>query len=91
MTTDQTITMSVSRRIYEQCQLDALAGHYGLTAVPSQRKGYWFNAPISAWRRLANDVDERGGGGYDPACALYRSEGLHSRINKHLCKMEVAA
>lgn len=83
--TEPTITMSVSNRIYQKCQLDACASVYGLTAV--QQPGRWmFSGPVSAWRRLANDVDERSGGGYDPTCATYRSDGLHGRIDKHIRK-----
>ena len=81
------ITMSVSQRIYQACQLDMLAGHYGLQPVPSNgRKGYWFTGPESAWRRLADDVEFRGQGGWDES-ALRPSEGLHGRISKAAAKV----
>jgi len=79
------IKMSVSRRIYQACQLDALAGHYGLTSIPPQGKGCWFAGPESAWRRLAEDVDFRSSGGWDQS-GLYLSEGLHGRITKAAAK-----
>ena len=79
------ITMSVSQRIYRSCQLDELAGHYGLTRVPSNRKGIWFAGSESAWRRLADDVEFRGQGGWDES-ALRPSEGLHGRITKAAAK-----
>lgn len=80
------IQMSVSTRIYQSCQLDMLAGHYGLTPVSTPRKGYWFVGPESAWRKLANDVDYRSSGGWDES-GLYPSEGLHGRINKAISKV----
>jgi hypothetical protein len=76
------ITMSVSQRIYAACQLDMLANHYGLTRVPSSRKGKWFTGSETAWRKLADDIDMRSCGGFDPHCRLNVSEGLHGRINK---------
>jgi len=77
------ITMSVSQRIAIACQLDILAGHYGLQRIPANgRKGAWFTGPESAWRKLADDVDMRGSGGFDPTSKLYPSEGLHGRITK---------
>lgn len=82
-----TITMSVSRRVYQACQLDALAGHYGLTPVPPRGKGCWFTGSESAWRRLADDVDYRSSGGWDES-ALRPSEGLHGRITKAAAKVQ---
>lgn len=90
MNSEPIITMSISRRIYEKCQLDACAGEYGLTETLNPGR-LMFTGPVSAWRKLANDVDERSGGGYDPTCATYRSDGLHGRIDKHIRKMESAA
>lgn len=82
------ITMSVSQRIAIACQLDMLAGHYGLQRIPSNgRKGFWLTGPESAWRKLANDVDMRGGGLWDGDCRLYPSEGLHGRITKAAAKV----
>ena len=80
------ITMSVSQRIAIACQLDMLASHYGLQRIPSNgRKGFWLTGPEIAWRKLANDVDMRGGL-WDGDCKLYPSEGLHGRIDKQLAK-----
>ena len=79
------IEMSVSTRIYQSCQLDGLAGHYGLTPISKGKRGYWFVGTEKAWRNLANDVDYRSSGGWDQS-ALYPSEGLHGRINKHVNK-----
>ena len=79
------LTMSVSNRVYEKCQLDACAGAYGLVDVT--KNGRWiFEGTVDAWRKLANDVDERSSGGYDPTCATRRSDGLHGRINNLLSK-----
>ena len=83
------ITMSVSRRIVQSCQLDdsCIAAHYGITQVPSNgRRGCWFTGPVNAWRKLADDVDFRSVGGWDSACATYKSDGLHNRINKYVDK-----
>jgi hypothetical protein len=79
------ITMSVSFRIYRACQLDMLAGHYGLKYVPSPRPGYWFIGPESAWRELADDVDFRSDSGWADG-KTRKSDGLHGRINRHIAK-----
>lgn len=83
------ITMSVSGRIAQICQLDddCIAGHYGLARVPSNgRRGWWFTGSVDAWRKLANDVDFRSVGGWDRGGSTRKSDGLHGRINKHLAK-----
>jgi hypothetical protein len=81
------ITMSVSGRIYYACQLDACAGHYGLTEVPSNgRKGTWYIGTENAWRKLADDVDFRRDSGWSSDCRTSKSDGLHGRINKKLAK-----
>lgn len=79
------ITMSVSFRIFYSCQLDACAGHYGLTPVPNDRKGYWFTGPESAWRELADDVDFRSDNGWSDG-RTRKSDGLHARIDKKIAK-----
>jgi hypothetical protein len=84
------IKMSVSSKIFRACQLDALAGHYGLTKVQSNKRGHWFLGQESAWRKLADDVEYRSDGGWSDGktCA---SDGLHSRITKAIAKQEAAA
>jgi hypothetical protein len=85
---NDTITMSVSARVYQACQLDdgSIRAHYGLTPVPSNgRKGYWFTGSEAAWRELADDVEQRSSGHYADG-ATYPSDGLHGRITKHLSK-----
>ena len=81
------ITMSVSQRIYAACQLDMLAGHYGLTRVQSARKGKWFTGPESAWRELADDVDFRNDSGWSDG-KTRKSDGLHGRITKAIQKLD---
>ena len=83
------ITMSISGRIAQICQLDddCIAGHYGLTQVPSNgRRGWWFTGSVDAWRKLANDVDSRSDRGWASDCRTRKSDGLHGRINKYLAK-----
>lgn len=80
------ITMSVNRRIYQMCQLDDLAEHYGLTCKPDPRPGFWFAGPEAAWRKLADDVDFRSVGGWSRDCATRKSDGLHGRIDRYLAK-----
>ena len=79
------ITMSVSQRIYAACQLDMMAGEYGLTRVPSARKGKWFAGPESAWRRLADDVDFRSDSGWSDG-KTRKSDSLNARIDKAAAK-----
>jgi hypothetical protein len=79
------IKMSVSARVYQSCQLDAFARHYGLTSLQSHRKGYWYIGPESAWRNLANDVDYRSCGQFSDG-ATRKSDGLHGRIDRYLAK-----
>ena len=83
------ITMSVSKRIVQICQLDdgCISGYYGLEQVPSNgRRGWWFTGSVDAWRKLANDVDFRSVSGWDNQCAARKSDGLHARIDKQLAK-----
>lgn len=84
------IQMSVSNRIYQSCQLDMLAGHYGLTLISTKRRGWWYVGTEQAWRKLADDVGYRSSGGWDES-GLYPSEGLHGRITKAVAKQAVAA
>jgi len=81
------ITMSVSARIYYACQLDdgSIRAHYGLTRIPSNRKGYWFTGPESAWRELASDVDFRSDSGWSDG-KTHKSDGLHGRIDRYIAK-----
>ena len=82
------ITMSVSTRIYQACQLDdgGVRSHYGLKSVPSNgRKGYWFTGPESAWRELASDVDFRSDSGWADG-RTRKSDGLHGRIDRYIAK-----
>lgn len=87
------ITMTVLHRIYKSCQLDMLAGHYGLTPVKTSsgcgntRSGWTFTGSVDAWRKLADDVDFRSSGGFSSDCATRKTDGLHGRINKHLAKV----
>lgn len=89
---DVQLTMSVSGRIYQACQLDdgSILSHYGLTYVPMQRRGYWYTGPVAAWRRLASDVDYRAGGDFSDGVLATR-DGLNGRINKALSKIKEAA
>jgi hypothetical protein len=84
------IKMSVSKRIVMACQLDALAGHYGLTELYGHKRGYWFIGPESAWRKLADDIDYRSNGFWSDG-RTYASDGLHGRITKAAAKQGVAA
>jgi hypothetical protein len=85
---ERQIEMSVSGRIFQSCQLDMLAGQYGLTRIKSNgRKGYWFVGLEKSWRKLADDVDYRACGQFDLQSGLYPSEGLHNRINKHAARV----
>jgi len=80
------ITMSVSRRIYQACQLDMLAGEYGLTWVRSTKRGNVFSGTEAAWRRLADDVDYRSDSCWSDG-RLFKSDGIHARIDRAVAKL----
>jgi len=80
------ITMSVSSRIYQACQLDMMAGEYGLTRVLSTKRGKIFSGTEAAWRRLADDVDYRSNRGWSDGRTV-KSDGLHARIDRAVAKL----
>jgi hypothetical protein len=82
------IQLSVNARIYQACQLDMLAGHYGLAPIRTQRRGHWFAGTEAAWRKLADDVDYRSDSGWSDG-KTRRSDGLHGRISKAVARGEV--